>query len=173
MNVLPMLFRKSFREPRVTWRNFNNTYSPTPYVLLRNNFTGSYDGHGFSNESIPSNTDGKLSYTSYNGGGDKAIGLSTADTGNSFANIGFAIAFNGNDGYGYIYLSGSYSGFRLTPPNNTGTIYTIERIGTIINFAVDGIIGYAATSGVPTGALFADASIYTNGIEFTDVKLEF
>ncbi len=94
------------------------------------------------------------------------VGLSTDNSSPSYNTIDYAI-YTYSDGNVYIYESGSSKGYKTT--YQTGDVFTIERIGSTINYLKNGEIFYTSLT-ASSGSLIGDGSIYHTSGKIKNLK---
>lgn len=164
----------TFIKHQVTWQNVTGSINAKQDFQIEKTLSSSWGNSGaFSNEFIPAGQDGKFIYCPTEGLGvswSRAFGISTADTGQSYADIEFAFIL-GTGVNLFIYESGIYSGHG-GPTAAVSQTYEISREGTAIKYYMNGSLFHTSATTAPIGDLFLDLALFETGAQFQAALIE-
>lgn len=152
----------------VTWGNELNV-SDVANVITRTHSPDNWgDAGAYTNESIPSLSDGSLFWTVAQTDHHKAIGIVATIGGHSYLDCGFTFAVNATDSNVYLYDNGTYTGVHFAV--TAGDALEIRRTGTTITFYQNGTLKHTIT-GATTAALYGCVALYSDGGIFSGVQI--
>ena len=125
-------------------------------------------GNGGAASIVSFSGDGGVKFTAVETNTSRMCGLSNSNTDAHYTTINYAIylSYVGNEVY--VYENGTSRGYKTS--YTSGDQFSVERIGTIIQYKKNGVVFYTSTT-PSSGVLLADCAISQTGGTIADAKI--